>query len=242
MISSLSSTCRRRQALRAALVTLVALTGCQGSLRSWRRDDPSLRDLVVTPHPWDEPTTREKSSSADPYAERSRTAKAKSGRANPYSPPANQRPRYEPTDDVASLGDDEEPTFAVEDAEFKSLISQAEPAHRALLVQLYQAVQASRQANNQHQATDDSFADSSDEEHLIEPQQLAQSQSKPNPKSSGKNKRQISDDSGSTRYTYSDNSQATMAKCARPQPRATSTPATWAISQPAHVMNPSTSR
>ena len=216
MISSLSSTCRRRRALRAALVMLVAVTGCQGPMRTWRRDDPSLRDLVVTPHPWDEPTGLERSSSHDPASSRSRTAKTKSGRANPYSPPAStgQRPLYEPTDDVAAVGD-EEPTFEVEDAEFKSLISQAEPAHRAMLVQIYQAMQARRQEAGQDEPTDDrdTIAYASAEEP-VDPQPLSQSRSKS--KSAAKQKRPANEVLGATRYAFSDHdSQVQPASATR---------------------------
>lgn len=224
MISSLTSTCRRRRALRAALVMLVSITGCQGSMRTWRRDDPSLHDLVVTPHPWDEPPAREKSSSRDPYSDRSRAAKAKSGRANPYSNQASsgQRPRYQPSDDVAAVGD-EEPDFQVEDAEFKTLISQADPAHRAMLVQIYQAMQARRQAGEEYETTDnrDAVANASEEEYSeeeypAEPQQLAHARSKSNTKVATKHKQPASETPGATRYSFADHdSQVRPASATR---------------------------
>ena len=160
MISCLSSTCRRRLALRAALMTLLTVSGCQGPLRSWRRDDPAARDLVVTPHPWDpsSPTAQ------DSLPSRSRLANSKSGRANPYSATdeaslarsnSKDQRRFDPSDDVGEANAEDEPTVAVEDAEFKSVISQADPAHRAMLVQIYQAMQARRQAAASGEMADD---------------------------------------------------------------------------------------
>ena len=215
MISSLSLTCRRRQALRAALVALVALSGCQGSMRTWRRDDPSLHDLVVTPHPWDEPSARERTSSPDPYADRSRAAKAKAGRANPYSQQSagNPRTRYEPTDDVAQVGD-EDVVFEDEDAEFKSLISEVSPADRVELVKIYKAMQAQIRAGSHdpRASENDTLADA-DQASPDDPQPTHTAAKS---KSAAKHKRLPAQETGGNRYVYSDSdSQVIPASATR---------------------------
>ena len=217
MISSLTSTCRRRQALRAALVTMVALTGCQGSLRTWRRDDPSLHDLVVTPHPWDDPSAREKTSSPDPYAERSRAAKSQTGRANPYSQQAaaGQRTRHEPTDDVAPVGD-EEFVFEDEDAEFKSLISEVGPADRVELVKIYKAMQAQIRAGgheprvSEHDTLADAYRASIDD-----PQPTNNATTAAQSKAAARHKRQPARETGVLRAYSDSDSQVIQASATR---------------------------
>lgn len=150
---------RRRPALRAAIITLTVLTGCQGSLRSWRRDDPSIRDLVVTPHPWDEPAGRGevpgRRDDRNNYAQYNRNSNSGAGRANPYaSSHASDRPRFAPTDDVAEVGGDDEQTFEVEDAALKAIIADADPRHRAMLVLQYQAMKNGRRAAQESDAED----------------------------------------------------------------------------------------
>lgn len=203
MISCLSSSCRQRQALRAALITLVAFTGCQGSMRTWRRDDPNLHDLIVTPHPWDEPATKHESSPGTGSTKSGRGAKAKVGRANPYAyqGTATERRHFESTDDVAEVGGDEEPNFAVEDAEFKSVISQADPKHRAMLVQMYQAVQARRQALDTI-APDD--ADVDDDSYDEDSEAQEPSAAKGDAQALAKNRRPVDDNVRPAHYSLSD--------------------------------------
>ncbi len=157
MNSPLSSTCRRRRALRAALVTLIAFTGCQGSLRSWRRDDPSLHDLVVTPHPWDEPARRDAgrdpaqnaardAANRDLLAKRNRMPATKHGRANPYAANLHDERDYGPANSAADEAAYEDETFEIDDAELRALMSQVDPAYRTALIQYYKLAKAQREA------------------------------------------------------------------------------------------------
>ncbi len=134
MITRYPSAPGRRQALRAAVLALVALSGCQGSLRTWRRDEPSLRSLVVTPHPTDEAALRDVEDEYDSTRHRSSPTKNRagksidSGRSNPY---------------VAKQSDSEDESYYdIEDPELQALLRDADPAYRAQLLQFYRGMQA----------------------------------------------------------------------------------------------------
>ncbi len=151
MISCLSSSCRRRQTLRAALIAMLALTGCQGSLRTWRRDNPSVRDLVAAPQATDRATHGE--GSARDAQDRNRPlqsnapGRSKAGRPNPYAnSQIAERVRYDVSDDVAEVGLEDPSSWDAEERELMAEINQADPKHRALLVQMYQAMRANRLA------------------------------------------------------------------------------------------------
>lgn len=177
MISCLFISCRlRRPALRAALVTLTIFSGCQGSLRSWRRDDPSIRDLVVTPHPWDEPTRRDENMRSDlgnrehdSYAHQNRKAAANSGRANPYANSAKgERGQFAAADETAQSSSDDELNFEVEDAALKSIIGDADPRHRAMLVLQYQAMKNNRRHDQAPAGEAEGLPDEGDYEERVD--------------------------------------------------------------------------
>ncbi len=164
MISSPTTTCRRRKALRAALITLMALTGCQGSLRSWRRDDPALlRDLIAAKHPVDAANARDREAGRNAYAESPSTQRSRNGRANPYAAQAaaaEEEGRFESGDqsDYEQLAEDglsDEADFQQQDARFRQYVSQADPAHRAMLEQAYLAMQTFGQTKSKSRISDD---------------------------------------------------------------------------------------
>ncbi|MCC6509910.1 MAG: hypothetical protein IT423_12455 [Pirellulaceae bacterium] len=164
-----------------------AIFGCQSPLRSWRKDDPSLRELMVSSRSQDhssadrddqrpsdrqpsdrQPSDRQLSDGEedqhDQLSNRSKSSRASGSRANPYAASSmaqrDRRPGADPSLAEESQ-DDQAYDDSVADAQWEAALEQADPALRGLIKKQWQTYR--QQAAAKARQYEEQYADSAEQ-------------------------------------------------------------------------------
>lgn len=148
---------RSPQPVRAALMLLVCailFAGCQSPWRAWRKNDPTMEELLVYPQPWD---AEARLHEEDPR--RADDGRARGSRANPYavrSSAAAGKTRY--SEQIAP-GDiesgDETTADEFSDADAEEALAAAPPHLRPMLKRQWEATRAQANPPAQNARTSD---------------------------------------------------------------------------------------